>query len=134
MRDDKHLNNGKLAAFLAQQAARFFPMLGDMSWEYSYGGCIAVTRDLAPQVGRIAPGVFYAHGYCGNGIATTHTVGKVLRDLILEADTLYSKLFFVRDLRPTLPPEPFAFLGARAMSLVLATQDRNPVLVPWPKL
>lgn len=134
MNDGAHLRNDRLKQYLEEQTARFFPMLDDLRWEYAYGGCIAMTRDLVPQVGRLANDVFYGHGYCGNGIATTHTAGKALRDLILEKESLYTKLFFVRKAQPKIPPEPLAFVGARGLSWLLAAQDRRPSLVRWPRI
>jgi glycine/D-amino acid oxidase-like deaminating enzyme len=134
MNDGEHLNNQRLQAFLRRQATRFFPGLDDLAWAYAYGGCVAMTRDLVPQVGRLGESLFYAHGYCGNGIATTHTAGKALRDLILGKESLYSKLCFVREKPPRFPPEPLAYVGARGMSFLLAAQDRNPTLVRWPHL
>ena len=132
MSDAAHLDNRSAQKFLRRQAIRFFPALSDLEWEYAYGGCMAMTRDLVPQAGSLGGGVFYGHGYCGNGIATTHTMGKVLRDLILGKDSIYSKLFFVREKPPGFPPEPFAYAGARGMSLLLAAQDRNPALLRRP--
>ena len=73
--------------------------------------------------------MLYAYGYCGNGIAAAHTAGKSLRDLVLERDTDYANLPFVRGKEPRFPPEPLAFLGARLMSGALAAQDRRPGLV-----
>ena len=132
MSDAAHLDNRKAQKFLSRAAIRFFPALSGLEWEYAYGGCMAMTRDLVPQAGSLGGGVFYGHGYCGNGIATTHTVGKVLRDLILGKDSVYSKLFFVREKPPGFPPEPFAYAGVRGMSLLLAAQDRNPALLRRP--
>lgn len=111
---------------LAAEAERWFPQWSDVRWSHSYGGCIAVTRDLVPHVGRSADGVFYAYGYCGNGIAMTHCASKSLRDLILERDTEAAQLPFVRDRHPAFPPEPLAFSAARLTSAVLAFQDRHP--------
>jgi glycine/D-amino acid oxidase-like deaminating enzyme len=133
MSDAVHLDNRQSQKFLRQQAIRFFPALTHLEWEYAYGGCMAMTRDLVPQVGSLGDNVFYGHGYCGNGIATTHTVGKVLRDLILRKESIYSKLFFVRERPPPrFPSEPFAYAGVRGISLLLAAQDRNPSLLRWP--
>jgi hypothetical protein len=56
----------------------------------------------------------------------THTAGKVLRDLVLGQETQYSSLPFVRGREPAFPPEPLAYTGARALSALLALQDRYP--------
>ncbi|WP_024804898.1 FAD-binding oxidoreductase [Nocardia sp. BMG51109] len=109
--------------------SRYFPMWRDVPFTHTYGGCVAITREVVPHIGALGDGRFYAHGYCGNGIALTHTAGKSLRDLILGRDTSYSNLLFVHGKEKPFPPEPLAFLGAGAVSSVLAAQDRHPRLI-----
>lgn len=127
--DERRIRDDAVTAVLKETLARYFPVWRDVRISYAYGGCIAMTRDLVPHVGKLGGGVFYAHGYCGNGIAAAHTSGKALRDLVLERDTDYTNLLFVRDTEPGFPPEPLAFLGARVLSGVLAVQDRHPAIV-----
>jgi glycine/D-amino acid oxidase-like deaminating enzyme len=124
--DERHLRNDEVTRILREALVGYFPAWRDVRLEYAYGGCIAVTRDLIPHVGTVAPGVHHAHGYCGNGIAMTHLAGKVLRDLVLGVESPYSGLFFVRAREPRFPREPIAFLGARGLSALLAWQDRHP--------
>lgn len=114
---------------LREMFAHYFPAWGSLRFEYAYGGCIAITRNLTPRVGRLDNGLYYAYGYCGNGISTTHTAGKALRDLLLERDTDYSNLCFVRAREPRFPPEPLAYAGSIAVSRVLAWQDRHPEVI-----
>ena len=127
--DERRLRDDRITAALRAALVRYFPIWRDLRFSYAYGGCIAITRDLVPHVGRLEGDVFYGHGYCGNGIAAAHTAGKSLRDLVLERDTDYANLLFVRGKEPRFPPEPLAFLGARLMSGALAAQDRRPGLV-----
>jgi glycine/D-amino acid oxidase-like deaminating enzyme len=88
-----------------------------------------MTREFVPHVGGLGGGLFYGHGYCGNGIALTHTAGKALRDLILGRDSAYTNLLFVNGKERKVPAEPLFFLGARALSAVLAWQDRHPTVI-----
>ncbi len=127
--DERHVRNLTVHDALAGDIGRWFPQWRDLRWDYSYGGCIAVTRDLIPHVGEVEPGVFYAYGYCGNGIAMTHAASKSLRDLLLGRDTDYTKLLYVNGDRPRFPPEPVSYFGARAATGVLAFQDRHPGLL-----
>lgn len=128
--DERHMQNGTAEPSLRDALARYFPVWRDVPFSHVYGGCIAVTRDLVPHVGDLGGGVYYGYGYCGNGIAMTHTAGKALRDLVLGEDTQYSSLPFVRARERGFPPEPLAYTGARALSALLALQDRHPRLVP----
>jgi glycine/D-amino acid oxidase-like deaminating enzyme len=127
--DERHLHDGDVERALRAAFRRYFPGWDDVRFTHSYGGCIAITRDLVPHLGELEPGVYYGYGYCGNGIACTHTAGKALRDLVLERDTAYSNLLFVNGREPAFPPEPLAYAGARALSRVLAWQDRYPTWV-----
>jgi len=123
---DGRLRNDRVTRLLEAALVEYFPAWRDLRLSHAYGGCIAITRDLVPHVGRSERGLFHAYGYCGNGIAMTHLAGKALRDLVLGLETKYSTLFFVGGREPRFPIEPVAFAGARGLSAVLAWQDRHP--------
>ena len=126
--DERHLRDGVAEDAIRAALERHFPRWRALRFEYVYGGCIAVTRNLVPHVGALRPGLYYGHGYCGNGIAATHTAGKALRDLVLERDTDYSNLLFVRAREPRFPPEPLIFAASQVASRALAWQDEHPEL------
>jgi len=128
-----HIRRQDVERQLRASFLRYFPFWDDVQIANSYGGCIAVTRDLVPHVGRQPSGVLHAYGYCGNGIAVTHTVGKVLRDLVLRRDTDYSRLLFVNNPKERkFPPEPLAWGGAKGLSSFLMLQDRYPDVLRVP--
>lgn len=124
--EERHCRNLSLHDVLVGELARYFPAWRDVRWTHSYGGCVAITRDLVPHVGTRGDGLFYAHGYCGNGITMTHTAAKSLCDLMLERDTDQSRLLFVGGQEPRFPAEPIAFPGSRAFIALLEWQDRHP--------
>jgi glycine/D-amino acid oxidase-like deaminating enzyme len=125
---DRHLDNPGATELLRRTLARYFPAWRDLRFTHAYGGCVDMTPDLVPHVGSLGDGSFFAHGYCGNGVATTNTVGKVLRDLVLDRRSAYTDLLFVGDQDRRYPAEPLAFLGGRARWALLSLQDR------WPRL
>ncbi|HET9676040.1 MAG TPA: FAD-dependent oxidoreductase [Solirubrobacterales bacterium] len=127
--DDSHMRDKQVFKQLREALTGYFPSLAGLRFTHAYGGCIAVTRDLVPHVGELEPGVFYAYGYCGNGIAMTHAAAKALRDLVLEVDSDHARQLYVRDRTAGFPPEPLAFLGARALSALLRFQDAHPALL-----
>lgn len=132
MDESRWIHDRDVERFLLDAFHRYFPVWTDVRVSHSYGGCIGVTRDLVPHVGRHRTGLYYAHGYCGNGIATTHTASKALRDLILDRDTPYARLPFVASgphREAAFPVEPVTRVGAKALSAVLALQDRRPDLL-----
>lgn len=129
-----HLRNDKVEGILRREFRRFLPQMADLRWSHFYGGPIAMTRRLVPQVGTLRPGWHFAHGYCGNGIASTHLAAKSLGDLIRGKDSRYTNLFFVSADQPKVPPAPLTYVGVRSLSGALAAQDRFPHLLRWPRL
>jgi glycine/D-amino acid oxidase-like deaminating enzyme len=129
MSESRHIRRDSATAYLRDALGRYFPAWRNVRVTHSYGGCVGMTRDFVPHVGSTNDGAYYAYGYCGNGIALTHTAGKVLRDLILGKDTAYTNLLFVNRQEKSFPVEPVSWIGARALSRLLALQDRHPNLI-----
>ncbi|KUH37132.1 MULTISPECIES: NAD(P)/FAD-dependent oxidoreductase [Streptomyces] len=124
----RNMNRPEVYREIHREFLRFFPMWDDVEFTYAYGGTADVVRDYAPHFGRLGGGnILYGYGYCGNGIAATHTGGKVLRDLTLGKDTDYSRLLFVDDERrkppASFPPDPILFAGARAAARLMDWKD-----------
>ncbi|AXK36287.1 FAD-dependent oxidoreductase [Streptomyces armeniacus] len=129
-RDKRQRNMNRPGVYreIRKEFLRFFPMWRDVRFSYAYGGVADVVRDFAPHFGTLAGGsVLYGYGYCGNGIAATHTGGKVLRDLALGKETDYSRLLFVdgpqRKPPASFPPEPALFAGVRAAARLMDWKD-----------
>ncbi|WP_091462770.1 NAD(P)/FAD-dependent oxidoreductase [Micromonospora inyonensis] len=123
--DRAHQENPAIYRELTESFARFFPAWRDVRFEFAYGGVIDITRDMMPHFGTLRPGLHYGYGYCGNGIAATHTGGRILRDLVLGETTDYSTLALVDAPRPTFPPEPISFAGYQVLSRVYEWKDRR---------
>jgi len=62
--------------------ARHFPMLATARIDYAWGGTIGVPLNRVPQLGRIAPNVFYCQGYSGHGVNVTHLAGQIMADAV----------------------------------------------------
>jgi gamma-glutamylputrescine oxidase len=86
--------------FVRGYMLRVFPQLTDVPIEYGWGGTIAITRTRLPHFARLAPEVFVAHGYSGQGIALATLAGK----LIAEAVAGTAERF---DVMAGLPLQPF---------------------------
>ncbi|WP_228974888.1 FAD-binding oxidoreductase [Streptomyces sp. DH12] len=126
----RRMNDPRAYRALEREFRRFFPQWGDVRFTYAYGGTVDVTRDYAPHFGQLPGGnVFYGYGFNGNGIAATHTGGKVLRDLVLGKDTEYARLLYVDDGRRgqrDFPPEPLLYAGARATTRLMEWKESRP--------
>jgi len=69
--------------FLVQQMSTIFPSLVHEKIRYKWGGSMAVTSSMLPNVGEVMPNIFYANGYSGHGFNNAHRMGKLLADSLL---------------------------------------------------
>lgn len=57
-----------------------FPSLKSARIDYTWSGNFALTLTRFPQIGRLAPKVFFSHGDSGHGVTTTHLLGRILAE------------------------------------------------------
>jgi glycine/D-amino acid oxidase-like deaminating enzyme len=104
---------------------RLLPAFRAVGIEKSWGGAIDISADRLPFF-KTLPGtrVHYALGYSGHGVNPTYIGGQCLASLVLGEKDMWSSLpLCTRDV-PRLPPEPFRFLGGRAVRrAILACED-----------
>lgn len=67
-----------LASAMRPAIERTFPQLRDIGIEFAWSGLDGISINRIPQLGRIRPNVFYAQGYSGHGIATSHIIGEIM--------------------------------------------------------
>jgi glycine/D-amino acid oxidase-like deaminating enzyme len=94
------------------RVARLFPHLGRISWQESWSGWIALTRDEYPRVHELAPGLFAGFGYSGRGIVAATMIGRELAQRINGATD--EDLLF-----PLTPPQPITGHAFAGMALRL---------------
>jgi gamma-glutamylputrescine oxidase len=61
---------------------KVFPQLADARIDYSWGGHVDVTRNRAPNFGRLASNIYFLQGFSGHGIALTGIAGKLVAQAI----------------------------------------------------
>ena len=71
-----------ITANLKPRMLKIYPQLKDTNIEYAWGGTIAVPMNRVPQLGRIAPNVFYANAYSGHGVNVSHLAGEIMADIV----------------------------------------------------
>lgn len=89
-----------IEGFLRPHIEKVFPQIKGVKIEYRWGGDFLLTLSRLPMFGRLTPNIYYAQGYSGHGVCTTHLAGK----LIAEAVTADSSRF---DAFASLPHLPF---------------------------
>ena len=93
-----------------------FPALAQARIDYAWGGYVAVTHNRAPHFGRLAPNVYFAHGYSGHGIALTAFAGRLMAEAIAGS----AERFDVFTRIPHLAFPAGAWFRRPAMQLTLA--------------
>jgi glycine/D-amino acid oxidase-like deaminating enzyme len=101
-----------------------FPMLADVRFDDAWGGPIDITADRFPEIGSQHGGrVLYAHGFAGNGVGPARLAGRILAARIAGSGDSIGKLPLFGRRQRFLPPEPFRYLGAKAIREALIRQD-----------
>jgi len=67
-----------VAAALRPAIEKTFPQLKGIGIDFAWQGQDGITINRIPQLGRIASNVYYAQGYSGHGVATSHIVGEIM--------------------------------------------------------
>lgn len=73
-RDPGHYVRGRLR--------RVFPQLADLPLDYAWSGFIGITRTRFPHIARVAPGVYVAQGYAGQGLVISGLAGRVVAEAV----------------------------------------------------
>lgn len=68
--------------FLRGHVEHTFPQLKGVHFDYTWGGDFLLTMSRLPQFGRLTPTIYYAQGYSGHGVTTTHLAGRLLAEAI----------------------------------------------------
>jgi gamma-glutamylputrescine oxidase len=76
----------RIAAATRARMTRVFPQLREAQVQFAWGGHVDITRNRAPDFGRLWPEVYYLQGFSGHGIALTGIAGKLVSEAIA-ADT-----------------------------------------------
>ena len=101
-----------------------FPMLADVRFDDAWGGPIDITADRFPEIASREGGrVLYAHGFAGNGVGPARLAARILAARIAGGGDPISSLPLFGRRQRFLPPEPFRYIGARAIREALIRQD-----------
>lgn len=73
---------GNAAEIVRPHILRVFPQLHDVRIANAWGGRLAITLPRLPHIGRLAPNVYFAQGYSGQGVAIATLAGKLIAEAI----------------------------------------------------
>jgi len=77
---------------LRREMTATYPQLTSLKTEIAWSGLMSYARHLMPQIGQMAPGIWYCTAFGGHGLNTTAIGGKVIAEGILGGSERY-KLF-----------------------------------------
>lgn len=88
-----------VASTLRPALEKTFPDLQGVDIEFAWTGAAGIVINRIPALGRVANNVYYAQGYSGHGIASSHIMSEILADALtgtLENFDLFSQLKHIR--------------------------------------
>jgi len=85
---------GDLKAWNRALMLRIFPYLKEVRIDLAWGGPMATSKNLFPQIGTLAgrSNAFYVQGYCGFGVTPSQIICKILAEGILGGSERYQLL------------------------------------------
>jgi glycine/D-amino acid oxidase-like deaminating enzyme len=118
-------HDGHAVSRVVANFRHLLPMLADVRFDDAWGGPIDITGHRFPEIGSSHGGrVHFAHGFAGNGAGPARLAGRILAELVDGGHAAsVAGLAFVGRRQPFLPPEPFRFVGARAIREALIRVD-----------
>lgn len=72
----------RIAELLKADLLKVYPQLAAVRIEHAWSGLMSYARHKMPQVGRLAPGLWFAQAFGGHGVAPTTVAGEWLADAI----------------------------------------------------
>lgn len=103
-----------------------FPAARKARIDHAWCGVLGVPRDWCASVTfDDATGLGWAGGYVGSGLTTTNLAGRTLADLALGRATDLTELPWVNRSVRRWEPEPFRWLGVKAMYGLYREADRR---------
>lgn len=82
----------RLAEQMRGRMVQVYPQLADAKVEFAWQGTMSYARHRMPAIGESAPGLWYATGFGGHGMATTTLAGELVGSALAEGDTHYRLL------------------------------------------
>ena len=71
-----------IRALVRPRLRAIYPGLGDIALDYAWGGTLAITANRMPAFQRLAPTVWSAAGYSGQGVALATLAGKLIAEAV----------------------------------------------------
>jgi len=106
--------------------SQIFPFLKTVKFDFVWGGPMACSANLFPQIGTLSGrnNVFYVQGYSGFGVTPSHIVCKILAEGMTDGSPRY-------DLMSRIPHATIRGRDSLRMALVTAGKLFHQASGPW---
>ncbi len=61
---------------------KVFPQMKGVKIDYAWSGNFALSFSRVPQMGKLGPNTYFAHGYSGHGVTGSHLYGRILSEAV----------------------------------------------------
>jgi glycine/D-amino acid oxidase-like deaminating enzyme len=77
-----------ISKLLRRDLLKVYPQLADARIDFAWGGWMSYARHKMPQIGALAPGLWFAQAFGGHGVAPTTVAGELLAGAIADRESL----------------------------------------------
>jgi gamma-glutamylputrescine oxidase len=71
-----------IEAKLRPNMEKIFPQMKGVKIDHAWSGNFALSFSRVPQMGRLGPNTYFAHGYSGHGVTGSHLFGRILAEAV----------------------------------------------------
>ncbi len=117
---------GRSFAAMEQALADYLPDTRAVPITHRWTGTLGITLNRHALMGVRGDdrNIYYAIGYCGHGVTLANLAGQVLTDLYSKDDQRWRGLPFYQQTYPSIPPEPFRWIGYQMFTRLTGRSPR----------
>ena len=105
-----------VASTLRPALEKTFPDLVGIDIEFAWTGTAGIVINRIPALGRVSDNVYYAQGYSGHGIASSHIMAEIMADAIFGTLTQFDLFSQLKHIRLPVGPRTGSALVALGMA------------------
>ncbi|MFT5896385.1 MAG: gamma-glutamylputrescine oxidase [bacterium] len=105
-----------VASTLRPALEKTFPQLKGINIDFSWTGAAGITINRIPALGRIEGNVYYAQGYSGHGIASSHIMAEIMANALTGTMHHFDLFSSLKHIRLPVGPQTGSVLVALGMA------------------
>lgn len=81
---------------MRRKMLKIFPQLEGVKIDYAWNGQMGIGLNRMPQLGNLAPNIYYIQAYSGHGVAPTHMMARITAQAISGEDERFAMMSKIR--------------------------------------